>query len=73
MPAPPAAADLGFLLRDVLCCAALQRPVLPWLCFIDVQRSVLVSSDGDQVQGEAVVLYFGLIDILQVGIGCNCG
>jgi hypothetical protein len=30
------------------------------------QRSVLVTAEGEQPQGEEVVLYFGIIDILQV-------
>jgi hypothetical protein len=30
------------------------------------QRSVLVTAEGEQPQGEEVVLYFGIINILQV-------
>jgi hypothetical protein len=44
------------------CCAASVRFCLSLL----LQRSVLVTAEGEQAQGEDVVLYFGVIDILQV-------
>jgi hypothetical protein len=44
--------------RDVMWYAAVAVVVL--------QRSVLVTAEGEQVQGEDVVLFFGIIDILQV-------
>jgi hypothetical protein len=40
-----------------------------WCCAA-VQCSVLVTADGEQAQGENVVLYFGIIDILQVRMLC---
>ncbi|WIA17496.1 hypothetical protein OEZ85_014334 [Tetradesmus obliquus] len=55
-PLPPVALQQKQALGQAMPAVALPPPQ---------QRSVLVSSDGEQVQGEAVVLYFGLIDILQ--------